>query len=451
MCDTIVALPDATRDRIALFGKNSDRERNEAQAVEFTPRADHAPDVTVACTYIAIPQVRRTHAALLCRPFWMWGAEMGANEHGVVIGNEAVHARMPPQETPALIGMDLLRLALERATTAAEAVEVIITLLEQHGQGGSCGHLAPRFYHNSFIVADPREAFVVETMRRHWLVQRAQGVRSISNAYSIGRDADRVSAGLDAHIQDAGWCRDATSDHAPDDAKVPDYAKAIADAQRDTISHGRARCVRSTTLLQRRASRLTVADIMAILRDHGAVAETGPEWHPQHATTRTICMHAADGERGGQTVNSMVSELRGERAMHWVTGTSAPCTSIFKPVFADTPPPPHGPRPTDRFDPRALWWHHERLHRAMLGDFPIHLAAIRDERDALEANFQARVADVLSGGDTADRAQLIAACWREALAVEDRWAAEIDAASPLGNAGYRASWLEMNRLAGVAA
>jgi secernin len=445
MCDTIVALPEATGDGAALFGKNSDRERNEAQSVEFAPRADHAPDAKVACTYIAIPQARRTYAALLCRPFWMWGAEMGANEHGVAIGNEAVHARTPPQQEKALIGMDLLRLALERATTAKEAVEVIITLLETYGQGGSCGHLAPRFYHNSFIVADPREAFVLETMRREWLVAPARGVRSISNAYSIGHEADRVSAGLDAHIRDAGWRCGTGPDHAPD------YAAVLADAQRDTISHGRARCARSGTLLQRRARRLTAADMMAILRDHGAAAEADPDWHPQHATTRTICMHAADGERGGQTVNSLVSELRGQYAVHWVTGTAAPCSSIFKPVFADAPPPPYGPRPTDHFDPHTLWWRHERLHRAMLGDFPIHLAAIRDERDALEADFHARVTDVAADGDVADRAEIVAACWAEAMAVEDRWMAEIDAAPPPGDAAYRASWIEMNRLAGVAA
>jgi len=445
MCDTIVALPDATAEHIVLFGKNSDRERNEAQSVEFAPRADHPQGAAVACTYIAIPQARRTHAVLLCRPFWMWGAEMGANEHGVVIGNEAVHARTPPQEVPALIGMDLLRLALERATTAAEAIELIITLLEAHGQGGSCGHLAPRFYHNSFIVADPRQAFVLETMRRHWLVKQAHGVRSISNTYSIGRDADRVSAGLDAHIHAAGWRSDAAPDHPPD------YAAVIADTQRDTISHGRARCARSATLLQRRAGRLTAADMMAILRDHGAAAEADPDWHPQRAATRTICMHAADGERGGQTVNAMASELRDGRAVHWITGTAAPCSSIFKPLFADAPPPSHGPRPTDHFDPRTLWWRNERLHRAMLGDFPIHLAAIRDERDALEANFRTRVMDVAAGGDAADRAEVVAACWAEAMAVEDRWMAEIDAASPPGEAAYRASWVEMNRLAGVAA
>ena len=361
MCDTIVALPGSTGDRITLFGKNSDRERNEAQTVEISPRADHAPGAELACTYITIPQVRHTHAVLLCRPFWMWGAEMGANEHGVVIGNEAVHARTPPQEEPALIGMDLLRLALERAATAAEALDVITTLLARLGQGGSCGHLSPRFYHNSFIIADATEAFVLETMRRHWLVERVKGVRAISNAYSIGREADRVSADLRAEIQAAGWSNDA----------APDYAAVIGDAERDLISHGRARCERSTSLLRWREGRLTAADMMAVLRDHGSAATTDPDWHPQHATARTICMHAADGERGGQTVGSLISELRASDAVHWVTGTAAPCTSIFKPVLVGIPLPSHGPRPTDRFDARTLWWMHERLHRAMLGVFGV--------------------------------------------------------------------------------
>ncbi len=441
MCDTIVALPPATASGSVLFGKNSDRERNEAQAVEFRARARHGADEQLRCTYISIPQVRETHAVLLCRPFWLWGAEMGANEFGVVIGNEAVHARIPPQQEPALIGMDLLRLALERAASAAAAVEVIIALLEQHGQGGSCGHLAQRFYHNSFIVADPRDAFVLETVGRMWVVQRVKDVRSISNAYSIGQDYDRISPALLDYARIEGWCTGLRFD----------VAAALTNLQQDTISHGRARCARSGMLLQRAQGRLDVAAMMGVLRDHGAAAEADPDWHPQDAALRTICMHAMDEERGGQTVNAMVSELHADQAVHWVTGSAAPCTSIFKPVLPGVPLPVQGPHPSDRCDPATLWWRHEQLHRAMLPELPIHLAALRAERDALEEAFRNRIGEVLAGGGKADRTQVVAACWAEAEATERRWLAELGEA-PVNTLrpDYRAAWAGFDRLAGMA-
>lgn len=61
------------------------------------------------CTYIEVEQVSKTHAVILSRPSWLWGAEMGANEHGVCIGNEAVWTKEPVGTGEALLGMDLLR------------------------------------------------------------------------------------------------------------------------------------------------------------------------------------------------------------------------------------------------------------------------------------------------------------------------------------------------------
>ena len=65
---------------------------------------------------------------------------MGANEHGVVGGNEAVHSELAGElgTEARLLGMDLLRLALERGRTAREAATACTQLLEAHGQGGPC-------------------------------------------------------------------------------------------------------------------------------------------------------------------------------------------------------------------------------------------------------------------------------------------------------------------------
>ena len=100
MCDTLVALAGSTARGATLFAKNSDRERNEAQGLEMTPRRIGGGPLKL--TYITIPDAPQTYACLLSRPFWMWGAEMGANEHGVAIGNEALHARTPAQRQRAL-------------------------------------------------------------------------------------------------------------------------------------------------------------------------------------------------------------------------------------------------------------------------------------------------------------------------------------------------------------
>ena len=105
-----------------ILAKNSDRQPNEAQALVHIPRARHEAGTMVKCTYIEIPQVAETYEVLLSKPFWIWSCEMGANECGVTIGNEAAFSKIPAGKEPGLIGMDFIRLALERADAARQAI-----------------------------------------------------------------------------------------------------------------------------------------------------------------------------------------------------------------------------------------------------------------------------------------------------------------------------------------
>ena len=71
MCDTMIVTGELAADGVTVFGKNSDREPNEAQYIAHIPAADHPAGAQVRCTYLEIPQVKHTHAVLLSKPFWM--------------------------------------------------------------------------------------------------------------------------------------------------------------------------------------------------------------------------------------------------------------------------------------------------------------------------------------------------------------------------------------------
>ncbi|KTF92955.1 hypothetical protein cypCar_00035330 [Cyprinus carpio] len=206
-CDTFVALPPSTEGQRIVFGKNSDRPCDEVQEVVYFPAKKHEPEEKLECTYIEIEQVAQTHAVVLSRPAWLWGAEMGANEHQVCIGNEAVWGKESVDGEEALLGMDLVRLALERADSAERAVDVITELLEKYGQGGNCMEDECGFtYHNSFLISDRTEAWVLETAGKYWAAERVEaGYRNISNEYSITAKIDKEHPELRTYAQEQGW------------------------------------------------------------------------------------------------------------------------------------------------------------------------------------------------------------------------------------------------------
>jgi secernin len=393
MCDTIAIV----RPGVVLFAKNSDRDPNEAQALEWHPRSEHPLGARLRCTWIEIDQATRTHAVLLSRPFWIWGAEMGANEHGVVVGNEAVFTREPCAKT-GLTGMDLVRLALERGETAQEAAAIITRLLEEHGQGGGCGLEHKGFtYHNSFLLADPRQAYVLETAGRHWAREAVKSARSISNGLTI-----------------------------------PGFATRYSDRIKTSVSGCRIRRARTQALADAGKG---AADLFSLLRDHGGHKQ--PQYSWINAGLNAPCVHGGGLLASSQTTASWVSVLRPGNCLHWATATASPCTSLFKPVRVEEPMS-LGPFPTDRADAASLWWQHERFSRRVLRNPQALMPLFQGARDEIEKRW---LDNPQSSADAFAECQHFLKEWTGIVSVQ-----EADDVRPWWVRNY---WARRNRWAGL--
>ncbi len=389
MCDTMCATPAYTGGDM-LFAKNSDRSPNEPHLVVSVPAADHPMGCTVKLTYITIPQAAHTLEVVLCKPSWIWGAEMGVNEAGLAIGNEAVFTRAKCGPD-ALIGMDLLRLALERCGTAKVALELMTGLLEQYGQGGNCGFDHDFRYDNSFLIADPKEAYVLETSGRRWAAVQADGFRSISNRLTIGTE-HTIRGGVDEGFN---------------------FAKRLTEPVFTHFSGSKLRMGSSCSIAPK-----NVADMMAALRAHDS--RDAEKLFPK-GSVRSVCMHAG-GVIGDHTTGSLVVQLRKGKPMTlWVTGASTPCISAFKPVFFGVES--GAPVFADEADAKRYWLGREAVHRGLLAG-QADINALRARRDKLEADWLAAEQELTAQGTDNEALRALAV---RAAAEEQAW---IDAFSP---------------------
>ena len=299
--------------------------------------------------------------------------------------------------------MDLVRLGLERGRDAREALEVIATLIETHGQGGQ--RFAPDGpgYHNSFLIADPERAWLLETSNRRWAARRTQ-LASLSNHYAWRADWEIGSRDLEAFARAEGWWRGAGR-------------LDVAAAYRDRgipgrISEGRLR--RSRELLAASRGRHDVASMQRILRDH---LEGGSAWQPGASIEEeryfTLCAHS---EPLHWTTASLVAPLPADRSGPWPVWISfgTPCTGIFLPVYLDGTLPFALARGGEAPDESSAWWTFKRLQDAASVD-PQRLtpvlregwAELEDEIEAERESVERRARQSARMGDRDRAAELV--------------------------------------------
>jgi secernin len=408
-----------------MFTKNSDRPAFDCQPLVYRPRRQWPAGSRIAMEYLEVPQVAETYAHLGSRPYWSFGYESGLNEHGVVIGNEAIFTRAWRAASTqhrrdgcvacGVSGMDVIRLALERTRSASEAVDLIGRLVEAHGHFGSGvpgkAH-ADGSYDNSFIVADAAEAWVLETCGRDWLGRRlSNGSTSISNQPTLRSAWDRASRTLEANMIAQGWW-------SPSAGRPFDFAAAVADdLVPRQVSH--LRLMRSRQLLRERAGRIDSRWMRRIARDHyeNTFLE-GPLFNPADPDVHTLCMHdsPAGFTWGNTAASSIVVQPRGGVGVPvfwWAPGP--PCNSCYVPFFVpangvpsivsqpgatyapDAIVPPDQASPDTAAD-GSYWWLFHRLLEATTGGaghrgsrYAERNPMVRARFDALETQFEAEL------------------------------------------------------------
>lgn len=385
-CDSLVALGSRTTTGTTIFAKNSDRPAAECQPLFAAPARRSPAGSRLRCQLLEIDEVVETFAFVGARPSWLWGLEHGVNERGVAIGNHTIFTRDTPGDS-GLLGMDLVRLGLERGATAAGAVEVIIELIERHGQGGS-GYADTHWpYNNSFLVADAKEAFLLEASASRWALKRAtDGALSASNHASIGTDWERVGHDTIEHAIALDWWPEPTGVRF-------DFARAYrsTDFAPPVISSGRY----ATTCRALAGGGLDVVAIERVMRDHydgGDVHRPGAT--PDDERYFSVCMHA---DPVGTTTASMVVELHGDPSrplLAWMALTN-PCVAPYLPVFVGTPLPAELAQGAADPASGGAWHRFKALLAEVEKDFAVRAPVVRAFWKEFETEVRAQTASLL--------------------------------------------------------
>lgn len=429
MCDTFIAMSDISAVGSTILSKNSDRPAFDCQPMAYHEGKTFAAGEKLELAYVTIDQAEKRYTTFGSSPYWCWGYEEGMNEFGVTIGNEAVYSKDLTENTESeeagqpvergILGMELLRLGLERGKTAREALKVMTDLVETYGQWGSGVPMSDTVsgsYNNSYIIADSKEAFVLETVGKRWAARHLEkGYAAISNELSIRTDLTEGCADLVDHAIAKGWW--------PEEKRNAfDFAQAYINQNNPRqVSHIRAQRARQLlSEFSKTDHKVGVKEMKAILRYHyeGTFLE-GPYFNPSSPDFLTICMHDSQaGFTWGNTASSMVAVLPDDDdhipVMWWAP--VVPCCSIYLPLFIDAKGLPEylmtagtfgktmcAPSDVDREDTYqegSFWWDIRALLDTINGDrngvtYEQRHAVVRSLFDELEEKWVLEV-DVLS-------------------------------------------------------
>ena len=348
-CDTMAVAGAYTEYGKNMLAKNSDRPTGESQRLIYFPARKNEKNAKIKMTDLEIDDIEETYALIGSQPYWTWGFEMGYNECGLMIGNEAQGSKNAEFGDTGILGLDLLRLALERAATARDAIDVITSNLRKYGQNANASQLTDRRYENSYLIIDKNEIWLLETAGREWVAKRIKKQLGISNCYCVETDFELSSDNAEAIARKNKWL-------APDEDF--NFAKAYTKpAIRQTLAVPRMR--RLNKLLAQTQMHSTES-LKSILRDHFDGEITDVRFGKASGTFFSICMHMREwGE--SETTASLISRIDDMLGVVSRWAPAQPCQSLYLPIYFTGYIPKALTECDKNYSSDSLWWQFKKL------------------------------------------------------------------------------------------
>ena len=445
-CTNLVCSPGATVDGSAFVTYTCDGEFHPI--LERLPAEDHAPG--------AMQELRNWSGQVVGQvpyPAHTWAVVNLMNEKQVALAETTTGGRDELTNPDGLLHYwQLMRLALQRSTTARECVEVMGRLVAAHGY---------RSTGESFCVTDPKEAWVMEMVGpgqggqgAYWVALRVPDgcISAFANGGRITtfpKDDPRnclYSPGLEAFAQARGWWSPADGPFdwsrafhpltpqqkrytatrvwslfrraAPSLRLSPDYHRGVAGAE-------------PYPLFVKPDRKLSLQDVFALMRDHyegtdydmSQGLDAGPWGYPLRTRPMGFAVDGADytWERPistQQTGFSMVCQSRpglpdavGGVTWYGVDDTDFTC---YTPLYCSSldVPPSFARGSLRQFSWDSAWWVFNFVSNYAALRYRDMIVDVHAERDTLEGEALARQPAV---------EQAAAALWRTNPAAAARY------------------------------